>query len=75
MLTGLVIGSLWSIWPFKNTYVVGEETVYLSNKLPLSFGDNEWFTAAACAAGVVIVIVMMIIQKNVRKKEDAQEGR
>ena len=30
-LLGLVLGSLWMIWPFKTSAEVGHETIYLSN--------------------------------------------
>jgi len=70
-LLGLVLGSLWLIWPFKKTAVVGqgtpwEETVYLSNRWPESLGSNELLTLAAFVAGAVIVLVMFVIEARTR---------
>ena len=63
-LLGLVIGSLWVIWPFKHAVRVGAETVYLSHKLPDALGGNEIATAAAFLAGAVIVVVMIVIERR-----------
>lgn len=73
-LTGLVFGSLYVIWPFRNTIQVGTnvvegypKTVYLNNSLPVQFGANELITLAAVAAGVFIVAVMIVTEKKVGK--------
>ncbi|HNR86956.1 MAG TPA: DUF368 domain-containing protein [Spirochaetota bacterium] len=63
-LLGLVVGSLWVIWPFKESMQVGAETVYLANRLPASVGANELITLAAFAAGCVIVAVMIYIERR-----------
>lgn len=65
-LLGLVAGSLWVIWPFKNSVAVGNEVIYLSNKIPESFGLNEAFTIAAFTAGSLIVALMILIEKKQR---------
>ncbi|HON76905.1 MAG TPA: DUF368 domain-containing protein [Spirochaetota bacterium] len=66
-LVGLVIGSLWMIWPFKTTALVGDETVYLSNMIPAQFSANEILTVAAFVAGSLIVAVMLIIEARREK--------
>jgi putative membrane protein len=65
-LSGLVAGSLWVIWPFKNSAVIGTsavegypETVYLSNTLPQTFALNEILTVITTLIGILIVIVMI----------------
>jgi putative membrane protein len=58
-LVGLVLGSLWMIWPFKTTARVGPETVYLSNKIPQTFGTSELFTLLSLVAGMIIVYAML----------------
>jgi len=73
-LLGLVIGSLWMIWPFKTTAVIGEgtihqETIYLANRLPESFGVNEVFTLIAFLAGASIVAVMVWAESRRNNKE------
>ncbi|MBN2432244.1 MAG: DUF368 domain-containing protein, partial [Acidobacteria bacterium] len=70
-LLGLVLGSLWLIWPFKESTVVGrgtpwEETVYLSNRLPESLGSLELLTLAAFLVGAVLVLVMFRIEARTR---------
>lgn len=68
-LLGLVIGSLVAIWPFKESTVVGDEVIYLSNKLPAALGTNELFTILAAVTGGLIVLVFIIIEnKNAVKK-------
>ena len=66
-ISGLVLGSLWIMWPFKNTFIIGDEMLYLSNKIPDFFGQNEWFTLAAFIAGISIVIMMMLANKGIKK--------
>ncbi len=63
-LLGLVLGSLWVIWPFKHTVMVGTQIIHLSNRLPENFGQNEITTLAACIAGAVIVAIMIAVEKR-----------
>lgn len=67
-ITGLVLGSLWITWPFKNIFIVGDEKLYLSNKIPDLFGQNEWLTLAAFIFGIVIVTMMMLINKSIKNR-------
>ncbi|PKL74437.1 MAG: hypothetical protein CVV27_20510 [Candidatus Melainabacteria bacterium HGW-Melainabacteria-1] len=66
-LLGLVLGSLWVIWPFKHSVMVGSRFVHLSNRLPGSIGLNEIATLGAFIAGAVIVVIMIVIEKRSRK--------
>lgn len=66
-ISGLVLGSLWIMWPFKNTFIVGDEMLYLSNKIPDLFGQNEWFTLTAFIVGIAIVIMLMLANKGIKK--------
>lgn len=61
-LVGLVLGSLWMIWPFKTSQVVGNETIYLSNTLPTTFGSNEITTLLAFLIGAAMVWIMLMIE-------------
>lgn len=63
-LLGLVLGSLVAIWPFKGTALIGEETVYLSNKLPQAFGSNEVVTIVAAIAGGLIVLLFIFMENK-----------
>jgi putative membrane protein len=69
-LVGLVIGSLWMIWPFKTSAVVGDETVYLTNMIPRQFSANEVLTVVAFIAGSLIVAAMLIIEYRGKKPSD-----
>ena len=72
-LTGLVIGSLYVTWPFKGSALVGSETVYLGNVIPVQFGMNEILTIATAVVGVVIVIVMIAVTKKTGKDKEVSE--
>lgn len=71
-LTGLVIGSLWAIWPFKELYTLTSgEVITLSNIIPETFGKNEILTVGTMVAGIVIVVLMIFLEKKNKKvKED-----
>lgn len=58
-LTGLVIGSLWVIWPFKNTAVVADKIIYLSNKMPPAITSSEIKVLLSAILGSVIVLMML----------------
>jgi len=73
-LTGLVAGSLWAIWPFKNTFTLTNgEKIYLSNKLPTDFGANEVLVLIAVVLGGGLVMGMMIISKRQKARRAAEE--
>lgn len=63
-LVGLVAGSLWGIWPFKTTAVVGDKTLYLSNTMPSTFSGIEALTLGTAIFGAVIVAFMLYIEKK-----------
>ncbi len=63
-LLGLVLGSLAAIWPFKGTARVGEEIIYLSNKMPAGFGSNEITTVLAAVAGGLIVLLFIYLENS-----------
>ena len=66
-LVGLVLGSLWMIWPFKTSATVGNEIVYLSNKIPETFGKSELYTLLAVTGGIIIVLIMLWIESRNKK--------
>ncbi len=68
-LTGLMVGSLWTIWPFKEVYLAGKgspfsETLYLNNIGPQSFGTNELATCITMLLGLAIVIAFIIYENK-----------
>lgn len=70
-LTGLVAGSLWIIWPFKASAVVGTaavegypETVYLSNTLT-GIGMGEFLPVVITfVVGAVLVVGLMVFEQK-----------
>ena len=62
-LAGLVAGSLWLVWPFKATFTVGSETVYLHNILPV-METATLLTFATMAAGAFLVAVMIRFERR-----------
>ncbi len=69
-LLGLVVGSLWMIWPFRNSANVGDEIIYLSNRMPGEFGPNEWLTIACTVAGMIIVALFIKMEAPEREGRD-----
>jgi len=68
-LTGLVLGSLWAIWPFKTSSQVGGETIYLRNRMPEAWGGNEFATLAMVLIGGAIVAAFIWIEARQTGKE------
>lgn len=58
-LSGLMIGSLWNIWPFKNIATVGNKVIYLDNTVPHVWNTNVSVTLASMLAGCAIVLLLM----------------
>jgi putative membrane protein len=63
-MLGLVIGSLYAIWPFKSFGMVAGRRVDIANIIPANFTMNEALTVLACVVGMFIVIVFMEIEKR-----------
>jgi len=66
-LVGLVVGSLWMIWPFKTSQLVGEKIVYLSNHLPATFGRSEILTLITMILGISVVTILLWIESKQEK--------
>ncbi len=63
-LLGLVLGSLWMIWPFKNSVKVGDQLVYLDNILPAGFGTNEILTLVTTLTGMATILAFLWIESK-----------
>lgn len=69
-LTGLVVGSLWAIWPFKAIHTLSNgENIPLSNIIPKQFGSVEIYSLLTIFAGVVVVLIMIDIEKKNKKRK------
>ena len=71
-LTGLVVGSLYAIWPFKSFEIVVDRRVDKFNILPQSFGTNELLTIATLVAGCAIVGIFLWFETKGPKGETAR---
>ena len=58
-LTGLVIGSLYAIWPFKTFELAGARRVDMHAYVPPYFDGNVLLTVMAAVAGAVIVAIFV----------------
>jgi putative membrane protein len=67
-LLGLVLGSLYAIWPFKSFGMAGGRRVDMDNILPTAFGQNEILTLAAVLAGCAIVGAFVWIEIRQEKR-------
>lgn len=70
-LSGLVLGSLYAIWPFKSFAVVAGQRVDKANILPATFGGNEILTIGTVVAGAAIVGVFVWIEAKQEKRRAA----
>jgi len=68
VLLGLVLGSLWMLWPFKVAQQIGSETVYLNNLFPSSWASNEWLTVAAAVLGSFLVLCLLWFEHRGTRK-------
>ncbi len=71
-LSGLMVGSLWTIWPFREKHIIAAgtpfaETLYLSNIFPASLGLNELLTLFTAVLGVAMVSFFLIYEKRHKK--------
>ena len=55
-LAGLMIGSLWNLWPFKRFAEVGGERVDLANILPNAVDGNVLLSAGVALLGAVAIL-------------------
>jgi putative membrane protein len=73
-LLGLVVGSLYAIWPFKNYGMAGGKRVDMENILPAAFGQNEVLTLVAALLGCAIVAAFIWIERRQQLRSPASEA-
>ncbi|OGK10499.1 MAG: hypothetical protein A2W80_17140 [Candidatus Riflebacteria bacterium GWC2_50_8] len=71
-MLGLVIGSLYAIWPFKSFGMVEGRRVDIANIMPDSFAANEGLTLLAFALGLAVVIIFMVIESHQKRPAATQ---
>lgn len=75
-LCGLMIGSLWNIWPFKQQIILGEKTIFLENILPLQLNNNFWMTIGCWLAATTLVVSFIVIeQQTAHEKKGGKNGK
>jgi putative membrane protein len=63
-LLGLVLGSLYAIWPFKSYGMAGGKRVDMDNILPQAVGQNELLTLVAVLLGIGVVATFLWIESR-----------
>ncbi len=63
-MVGLMAGSLYVLWPFKASELVGDKQVYLGNILPESFAKIELYSIIAALAGATIIFGFYLFEKK-----------
>lgn len=56
-LSGLIFGSLYSIWPFKRELIVDQMTFYGENVLPTASWSHLLVCFTMCCVGIVLVVM------------------
>ncbi len=68
-LVGLVIGSLYAIWPFKTFDFAAGRRIDLENIMPTAFGGNEMLTLGTVIAGCLVVWLFIWLEKKLPAPE------
>jgi putative membrane protein len=63
VLTGLIVGSLWTLWPFKD-YVPGTKINACTNVWPSAFGAAEIVVLLALVAGFLAAVGVMFVGRH-----------
>lgn len=69
-LTGLVLGSLFSVWPFQRFATVAGKRVDLENIFPSIWGVNELLTIVFAFIGFFLVLFFIQLEKKNRNKQE-----
>lgn len=73
LLIGLMIGSLYGLWPFRDFEIVAGEKAYTSLRLP-DLGANLWITIAAFLVGGAIVYGFLLLDQKHEKPATEHHG-
>ncbi len=57
-LTGLIVGSLWTLWPFKDYSV--EDIRQAPNVWPSALDAGVWWVLVALVAGITVALVVIL---------------
>lgn len=65
-LAGLMLGSLWNLWPFKEEVHVGSTTFHLDNTWPVGSGSRGVVTAITLVLGAAIAFGFFLYERSRR---------
>jgi putative membrane protein len=65
-LIGLMIGSFWTLWPFKATIVVAGETHFSTQNVLPAVDANLFVSLATFAVGFAIVAAFDVVERRLR---------
>lgn len=68
-MIGLMAGSLYVLWPFKDSMTIGNEIIYLGNVFPATCGKVEIYSAVAAIIGVLVIMSFYIFELKHEAKE------
>ncbi len=68
-LVGLVVGSLYAIWPFKTFDFAAGRRIDLENIMPTAVGSNEMLTLGTVIAGCLVVWLFIWLEKKLPAPE------
>ena len=72
-LIGLMVGSLYGLWPFRNYEIVGGERIDLAHIIP-NVNTNLLITSTAFLVGILLILLFSRFEKRRQSKTDlAQE--
>ncbi len=63
-LTGLMIGSLWGLWPFKERKLVGDELIDLAHVWPSALDDTVALTILTTLLGAALVVGFHVYEQR-----------
>lgn len=70
-LIGLMLGSFWTLWPFKQMVEVGGEWHHSSVNVLPEVAPNLFFSIGAFAVGFAIVAVFDIVERRMRTRAES----
>lgn len=73
-ITGLMVGSLWEIWPFAEIVRVGDEVLRGAKRWPALDEGATWGTIAAALGGGAAVVVSLVWERRAKRTRKGEAG-
>ncbi|HLU49098.1 MAG TPA: DUF368 domain-containing protein, partial [Planctomycetota bacterium] len=65
-ITGLLVGSLWELWPFAKMIAVGDDLLRGEKYLPRIDDATTWITLGAAVLGATILLLSIAWERRMR---------